>query len=132
MKAMIVGNLGKDAELRNTANTNTLVLSFSVAESVYVSGEQKTQWVNVSMFGDRGKNLAQYLTKGTKVAVFGEVHVNEWTDRNTGITRWGLNCRAFDITLCGSKKDADAAAPAAASSQPTSEEVKFDDDDIPF
>jgi single-strand DNA-binding protein len=75
ISATVVGNLGRDAELKTVGNGS--VLSFAVASTGKVKGEKVTTWVSCSLWGSRGEALAQYLTKGTKVAVTGELSMRE-------------------------------------------------------
>lgn len=78
----ISGNLTRDAELRATPG-GTSVLSFGVAvhESVKGSDGQWTDrpnFVDCTMFGARAEGIAQYLAKGTKVAVSGKLRYSAW------------------------------------------------------
>lgn len=127
MKSTIIGNLGKDCEVRVTSN-NTTIATFSIADTVGFGDKQKTQWVRCNLFGKRAEGkLVDYLLKGTTVVVFGEVSVNEYVDKS-GANRWQLECHVDDIKLVGGKKDS-ASTPA----QSTQNSVAFDDsDDIPF
>ena len=72
----LIGNLGRDSELRKT-ETGRDVLSFSVAcsRSYKVQNEWKTEttWFDVCIWGDRARKLQSALTKGTKVFVYGEI-----------------------------------------------------------
>lgn len=119
MKATIVGNLGKDAEMK-TADSGNTRLVFSVADTVGYGDNKKTQWVNCTLFGKRGESLGKYLTKGAKVVIFGEVSLRQYDDKN-GMARTSIDCVVSDVVLVGGgseKKEAPAAAPI--------------DDDIPF
>ena len=90
---VIAGGLGKDAELRTT-QAGKKVLGFSVA----VSGRNnETTWFNCSMWGDRGEKLAQYLKKGGKVTVSGQVSARVYNDKAY------LEVFVHDLTLQGSK-----------------------------
>lgn len=122
MKATIVGNLGKDAEAFTTKSGKGGV-KFSVAETVGWGDDKKTQWVNCTLWGERGNKLLQYLTKGNKIVVFGDVSVREYQDSN-GCSRWSLDCNVGDVTLVGSKQE--SASSSSAPSAPVA------DDDIPF
>jgi single stranded DNA-binding protein len=72
----VTGNLGKDAEIRDAGGDT--VCSFSVASNTKRKGEKCTTWVRCSLWGRRGATLAQYLTKGKWVAVFGELEMREY------------------------------------------------------
>lgn len=126
MKGTIIGNLGKDAE-QKTANNGTQVCNFSIADTVGYGDNKKTQWVSCHFFGKRGESLAKYLLKGTKVVVFGEVSVREYTDKN-GIAKWSIDCVVSDVVLCGGKSAADSSHDNVGGAPKTT----IDNDEIPF
>lgn len=73
------GNLGKDAETRYTNGSNpTPVTSFSVACTSGWGDKQTTTWIRCNAWGERYEKLAQYLTKGKKVCVSGELSTREY------------------------------------------------------
>ena len=98
-----VGNIGNDAETRYTADGKAIT-SWSVALKSGFGKSEKTNWVRCSMFGDRGSKIAIYLTKGTQVAVSGEVSLNEYTNKQ-GENKASLECNVSNVTLLG-KRDA--------------------------
>ena len=67
----VTGNLGKDAEIRDAGGTN--VCKFSIASTKKSRGEETTTWIDCDLWGKRGDSLCQYLTKGSKVVVVGEL-----------------------------------------------------------
>ena len=67
----ITGHLGRDAEVRYTANQKA-VCSFSVPMKSGYGDREQTDWVSCSFWGQRGESLAPHLLKGTLVAVSGE------------------------------------------------------------
>lgn len=67
----IAGRVGRDAELRRTSG-DTAVLNFPVAVDQRKNGEKQTLWVDIAVWGKRGEALAEYITKGTVVALSGE------------------------------------------------------------
>jgi single-strand DNA-binding protein len=97
LNAVIAGNIGKDAETRSAGQTT--VTGFNVAVEQRGKDGKKTQWVGCSMWGKRGETLAQYLTKGSKVCVSGELTTRE----HDGKTYLDLN--VSDVTLMGGKPD---------------------------
>ena len=97
----IAGGIGKDAETRRTQD-GTPVTGFSVAVDDRAGKEKSTMWFDVSMWGQRGEKLAQYLTKGTKVAVTGELGARQHEGKTY------LTVRADNITLMGSPKSSDS------------------------
>ena len=95
--AVVSGNLGKDAELKNV--DGTAVVSFSVASRRYANGAEQTDWVSVSFWGKRAEAVSKFLTKGKSVACRGNVWVREYTHNNE--KRYSLECRADDVELLG-------------------------------
>jgi single-strand DNA-binding protein len=87
-KVILVGNLGKDPEVRSFQNGGKVV-SFSVATSESwndrASGErkEKTEWHNVSIFSEGLARVAeQYLRKGSKVYLEGQLETRKWQDQS--------------------------------------------------
>ncbi|MBK6297761.1 MAG: single-stranded DNA-binding protein [Sphingomonadales bacterium] len=87
-KVILVGNLGKDPEVR-TMNNGGEVVSFSIATSENwndkASGErkEKTEWHNIVIFNENlGRIAKQYLRKGSSVYVEGQLQTRKWTDQN--------------------------------------------------
>jgi len=87
-KVILVGNLGRDPEVRRM-NSGESVVSFSVATSETwrdkASGERKerTEWHNVVIFNENlGKIAEQYLKKGSKVYLEGQLQTRKWEDQS--------------------------------------------------
>lgn len=93
------GNIGKDAQVRKAGQSD--VCSFSVATERKDRGEKKTIWIDCSIWGARGVALAQYLVKGTKVAIAGELSTREHEGKTY------LQCRVDQVTLLGGGKRSD-------------------------
>ena len=99
-KVIIVGNLGRDPELRYTPQGDA-VCSFSVATNERKkdkSGEFQdvTTWFKITLWRRLAKNASKYLTKGSPVYVEGRLQVEEWTDRD-GKERFTLGVQATDM-----------------------------------
>lgn len=81
----IIGNLGKTPETKIT-ESGTLMASFSIASNTFrntsAGKEQKTDWFRVIAFGRQAETLAQYVKKGTGLAVQGRLTFNPWVDRD--------------------------------------------------
>jgi single-strand DNA-binding protein len=73
----ITGGLGRDAELKTTQSGDD-ILSFSVGSSQGYGEKKSTNWFRCTVWGKRGRTIAQYLTKGTKVTVQGELSIGEY------------------------------------------------------
>ena len=87
-KVILVGNLGKDPEVRTFSNGNK-VCNFSIATSETwrdkASGErkEKTEWHNIAIFNENLAKIAeQYLKKGSKVYVEGQLETRKWQDQS--------------------------------------------------
>ena len=73
----ITGGLGRDAELKTTQSGDE-ILSFSVGSTQGYGDKKSTNWFRCTVWGKRGRSIAQYLTKGTKVTVQGELSIGEY------------------------------------------------------
>jgi single-strand DNA-binding protein len=86
-KVILVGNLGKDPEVRTTQSGGKIVnltLATSVSWNDKASGERKerTEWHRIVIFNERiGENVERYLKKGAKVYVEGALQTRKWTDQ---------------------------------------------------
>ena len=84
-KAIIVGNLGKDPEVRYTASGEAMCnITVATSESWKdkATGEKKelTEWHRISFFGKLAEICGQYLNKGSQVYVEGSIRTRKWTD----------------------------------------------------
>jgi single-strand DNA-binding protein len=87
-KVILVGNLGKDPEVRTFSNGNK-VCNFSIATSETwrdkATGErkEKTEWHNIAIFNENLAKIAeQYLKKGSKVYIEGQLETRKWQDQS--------------------------------------------------
>lgn len=98
-KVILIGNVGRDPEVRRTANGDPIV-SFSVATTESwrdkATGERKdrTEWHNVTIFNEQlGKVAEQYVKKGSKIYLEGSLQTREYTDKD------GNQRKATDVVL---------------------------------
>jgi single-strand DNA-binding protein len=89
--------------------------------------KKQTHWVDCAYWGAGGKAVAQYLTKGQKVAVSGELSMKPASDKYPA----GFALRVNSLTLCGGKDSGGGASAPVSQPEPASSGVVFDDD-IPF
>ena len=137
-KVILVGNLGRDPELRYTPQ-GTPVCNFTVATNEKrkdKSGETQdfTTWFRVTLWGRQAETASQYLTKGRPVYVEGRLRVEEWTDRD-GKQRYTLEIHATDLQFIGGARGDEspgAPAPRASAQGFSGGEPEIADDDIPF
>jgi len=84
-KAILVGNLGRDAEMRFTAGgTPVATVSLATTERYTDREGQKredTQWHRVVIWGKTAESIHEYLTKGKQIYVEGRIQTREWTDK---------------------------------------------------
>lgn len=146
-KITIVGNLGRDPELRYTPQ-GTAVCNFSMATNEKrrdKNGEMQdiTTWFRITLWGRQAENASKYLQKGNPVYIEGRLKLDEWTDRE-GKQRYTLDVTATDMQfLSGSPRGEEMSAAASgaggggtnefSSDKETSTTASTDeDDDIPF
>lgn len=126
----IAGNIGKDAQTRTTQGGDK-VTSWSVAVEERQGQEKRTVWFDVSLWGKRGESLSSYLTKGSRIAVSGELSTREHEGRTY------LTVRADQVTLLGGSQQSGGDAPARGAAQaggaPSGGGQRVDySDEIPF
>lgn len=131
-KVIIVGNLGRDPELRYTAQ-GTPVCTFSMATNERRkdrNGELQdhTTWFRVTLWDRRAETASEHLSKGMPVYIEGRLRVEEFTDRD-GKQRHSLEVTATDMQFLGGGRDRDEARQSSPAASASSE---IDDDDIPF
>lgn len=91
-KAIIVGNLGADPDVRSTA-TGQLVATLSVATSETFTDKQgqrqdRTEWHRVVAWGKTAELAQRYLAKGRKVFIEGRIQTRSWDDQQSGQKRY--------------------------------------------
>jgi single-strand DNA-binding protein len=124
-KVIIVGSLGKDPEIRNAANGNTIVnMSVATSESWKdkATGEKKeqTEWHRIVIFGKLADIAGQFLKKGSLVYLEGSLKTRKWTDKD-GADRYTTEVVCDRMQMLGSKNQ---------ESKPKQETT--DSEDVPF
>jgi len=141
-KVILVGNLGKDPEVRYMPNGNavaniTLATSESWKDKTTGEQQEKTEWHRVVMFRRLGEIAGEYLKKGSQVYIEGKLQTRKWQD-NSGNDRYTTEIVANEMQMLGSRGGSasfsgdSAAAPASASAAPAPAAAGDFDDDIPF
>jgi len=136
-KVILLGNLGKDPETRSMSNGKQ-VASFSLATSESwkdKSGERKTknEWHNIVIFSEGLIKVCQYLKKGSKVYLEGQLQTRKWQDKSgndkytTEIVLQGFNSAMVLLD----KKESNGATAQSYSSRDNTQ-VEELDDSIPF
>jgi single-strand DNA-binding protein len=158
-KVILVGNLGKDPEVKFTPQ-GTAVAKITVATSSSYkdkqSGEWKetTEWHNVVLWQRQAEIAGEYLKKGNKVYIEGRLQTRSWDDKQTGQKKYMTEVVASELVLMGgggggaareggysggrgagaaSGADSfDQSGPDSFESQPAGRGTEITDDDIPF
>ena len=141
-KAIIIGNLGRDPEIKYT-QSNVPLATFRVATTENwkdQSGEwqERTEWHRIVIFGKLGEIASQYLKKGSQVYIEGKLQTRKWQDKN-GNDRYTTEIIANEMQMLGSRggggsaefggSSSSASRPAATPAAATADDF---DDDIPF
>jgi len=131
-KAILVGNLGRDAELRYTqGGTAVATLNLATTERFNDKNgqrQEKTEWHRVVLWGKTAESLAEYLTKGKQIYVEGRIQTREW--EKDGVKRYSTEIRGDRVVLLGGgskERNPDDARERSDGAWNTA-----DDDDIPF
>ena len=142
-KVILVGNLGRDAELRYTpGGAAVATLNLATTEVWNDKGgqrQEKTEWHRIVLWGKQAESLQEYLTKGKQIYVEGRLQTRQWDDKD-GNKRYTTEIKADRVTLLGGGgggrgASMDRGGGAGAShggghDEPPMEPIT--DDDIPF
>jgi len=139
-KVILVGNVGKDPEVKYTPS-GTPVAKFSLATNEKYkdrSGEwqERTEWHNIVAWQRLAEIVGEYVKKGAKLYIEGKLQTSSWEDRESGTKKYRTEIVARDLVLLGSHENSSSDdrpnrngnqhEPAYASS------AEITDEDIPF
>ncbi len=148
-KVLLLGNVGKDPEIRATAGGMT-VATFTLATADRAKDAQgnwadKTEWHNLVAFQRTAEVVRDYVKKGTQLFIEGKIQTRSWDDKESGQKKYRTEILVNDLTLLGSKSGGgesggggytksntasyDQRAPVSA---PDYGDTGITDDDIPF
>src|SRR5262245_38231777 len=140
-KVILVGNLGRDAELRFTpAGAAVATLSMATTETWNDKAgqrQERTEWHRVVLWGKSAESLTEYLTKGKQIYVEGRLQTRQWDDKD-GNKRYTTEIRGDRVVLLsggggGRGAQMDRGGDNMASRGPAPEPSEpLTDDDIPF
>src|ERR1700704_1773535 len=138
-KVILVGNLGRDAELKYTPG-GSAVTKFSIATTEVWNDkggqrQERTEWHNIDLWGKQAESLTEYLVKGKQVYVEGRLQTDEYTDKE-GVKRKSTRVRCDRVVLLGGgPRGASTGRAAETGGMPSSPPVEpmepLTDDDIP-
>src|SRR3989338_8713981 len=138
-KAIVIGNLTRDPELRSLPN-GTKVFSFSVAnnrawKNKKGARQEAADYHNVVVFGRQAETVAQYMKKGSSILVEGRMQTRSWEDKNSGEKKYRTEIVA-DRTQFGPKSGGSGFAPGKVEGQAQStssdnvDEIEYPEEDI--
>lgn len=146
-KAILLGNVGKDPEIRST-NGGSLVASFSLAtadrqKDGQGSWQEKTEWHNLVAFNRTAEIVRDYVKKGDRLYIEGKIQTRSWDDRDSGLKKYRTEIFVFDVTLLsgrseqngngnGYSRSSASYATAGKAQQEEYTDQGITDDDIPF
>lgn len=143
-KVIIVGNLGKDPEVRylpsgDAAANITVATTDRWKDKASGEMQEATEWHQISFFGKLAEIAGQYLKKGSQVYVEGSLRTRKYTDKN-GVEKYATDIKAVSMQMLGAKESSGESRPASQRQTPARQPAAkpasrgFDDmdDDIPF
>ena len=136
-KVILVGNLGKDPEVRYTPSGKAIT-SFSIAttenwKDKEGNKQEKTEWHKIVTFDRLAEICGEYLAKGRQVYIEGRIQTRSWDDKS-GVKRYTTEVVANVMQMLGGPKDGgkDSGATAAGGATAAEEPPPPDMDDVPF
>ncbi len=136
-KAILIGNLGRDPELRYTPS-GAAVCTFSIATTEKWRDKQtnemkeSTNWHNIVLWGKQAETAKQYLTKGSPVYIEGRIQTRSWDDN--GVKKYITEIVGQRLQFLG-RRGGEAAAESEAPPPPEADAappMAEEDDDLPF
>ena len=124
-KVILLGNIGKDPEVRETKAGNIVNLVMATSEKYTDKSGQKqenTEWHNLVVFGKLADVVSKYVKKGDKLYVEGSITTRKWEDKE-GNTRYNTEIKVRDLTMLGGGEK---------KPQPVAAVIDEDDDQLPF
>ena len=121
---VLVGNLGKDAELRLLPNSGKPILNFDLPIDIGFGEKKETMWVRCAMFGERAQKLAEHLTKGKGVQVVGEFRMPTIYEGKNGNTV-NMDFNVNQLSFVGGAKEASSGNGTPVAAGQSAEEIPF-------
>jgi len=133
----LIGRAGRDPEVK-FFESGKMVASFTLAVNGY-KRDDEPDWFTVEFWGKQAQVVADYVRKGSQIAVIGSVKLETWTDRTTGAERSKMKVSGDRLELFGGKRDSDDGAAPARRQAPAGQPPAWhgssgaeQGDDIPF
>jgi single-strand DNA-binding protein len=146
-KVILLGNVGKDPEIRATAS-GMVVASFSLATTDRTKDQSgnwtdRTEWHNLVAFQRTAEIIRDYVKKGSKLYVEGKIQTRSWDDKNSGEKKYRTEIIVNDISLLSGRGEGDGGSYSRSSSSSYAQRgpaqtdelvqsTEITDEDIPF
>lgn len=135
-KVILVGNLGRDPELRTTPSGQPLA-KFSVAttrkwKDREGNRQEQTEWHNIVVWGRQAEIAGQYLTKGRQIYLEGRLQTDSWEDKTHGDKRYRTEVICDNFQMLGSRGSSNEGGGYGAGPSQAPPPAAPADDDIPF
>lgn len=150
-KVILLGNVGKDPEIRSTPN-GTMVANFSLATTDRVKDQggnwsDRTEWHNLVAFQRTAEIIRDYVKKGSKLYVEGKIQTRSWDDKTSGEKKYRTEIIINDLSLLSGRGEGESGGSSytrsgsstsfdqRSSASPTEDygqSAEITDDDIPF
>ena len=134
-KVILVGNLGKDPEVRYL-DSGVAVANFSLATTENYKNKQgekvsQTEWHNIVLWRGLAEVAEKWLKKGSSVYIEGKIRTNKWEDKE-GNTRYNTEILADNMTMLGNRINADVSDKNDIKTASEIKSVNDENDDLPF
>lgn len=137
-RVMLIGNLGKDPELRYTTS-GVAVATFSLATNESWKDQdgntqERTEWHNIVAWKKLAEICGEWLKKGKKVYIEGRIQTRSYDDKNTGTKKYMTEIVAENMIMLDSKSagTSEGGTPSSSVSEPAPAPVGRIEDDLPF
>jgi len=150
-KVILLGNVGKDPEIRSTAG-GTMVANFTLATSdrqkdAQGNWQDRTEWHNLVAFTRLAEIVRDYVKKGSKLYIEGKIQTRSWDDKESGQKRYRTEIIVNDLSLLSGRDDGGGGYTRSSSHQSSgsnfdqrppagaddvAQAAEISDEDIPF
>ena len=134
-KVILVGNLGKDPEVRYL-DSGVAVANFSLATTENYKNKQgekvsQTEWHNIVLWRGLAEVAEKWLKKGSSVYIEGKIRTNKWEDKE-GNTRYNTEILADNMTMLGNRINSEVSDINDSKTVSEIKSVNDENDDLPF
>ena len=131
-KCFFIGRVGRDPEVRMAGSSKVANFSIAVTErfkSKDGNQQEKTEWVNIILWGRQAEIAEQYLRKGSSIYIEGKLETRSWDDKSTGEKRYKTEVRGLNFQMLGSRGESNQQNNAPSMDIPA---MPLPEDSLPF